>query len=97
MQVAVSQPPFHGRLFDRESPSFSPMTVVPAEKRSNTLASSPAPGARRMPILVTGPCAFSHARDGNGDPIPDSPRGIPLLGLVRLALNPCGLSGIGWV
>jgi hypothetical protein len=38
MQVAVGHPPFHGRLFDRESLSFPPMTVVPAEKRSNTLA-----------------------------------------------------------
>jgi hypothetical protein len=33
-------------------------------------------GARRRVPL--------HCRDGNGDPIPDSPRGIPLLGFVRL-------------
>jgi hypothetical protein len=28
--------------------------------------------------------ALGSTRDGNGDPIPDSPRGIPLLGLVQL-------------
>jgi hypothetical protein len=27
--VAVARPPFHGRLFDRESPPFSPMTALP--------------------------------------------------------------------
>jgi hypothetical protein len=38
-----------------------------------------------------------RSRDDNGAPKPDYPWGIPLLGLVRFPLNPCGLSGIGWV
>jgi hypothetical protein len=36
--------------------------------------------------------SFVRSRDGNGDPIPDSPRGIPLLGDgYRTNLVPAGI------
>jgi hypothetical protein len=40
-------------------------------------------GGKDLKIIV----ALVWSRDGNGDPIPDSPRGIPLLGFVRLFLS----------
>jgi len=63
--------------------------------------------ARLLPIIT--PTDRIRSKDGNGDPIPDSPRGIPLLGdgdgkiLIPTGKktgrnqSPSGLAGTGMV
>jgi hypothetical protein len=51
-----------------------------AQKRHGLLKQQgPAIHAMPMPSNKRSRALLAH-RDGNGDPIPDSPRGIPLLG-----------------
>ena len=66
--VAVGHRPFHGRLFDRESPPFSPM-IVPAE---NDEANPLAPPAGECPSMSP-PCFLACTYGSSSLHLPSSP------------------------